>query len=389
MKYNFDKIIDRRNTYSLKYSPASRGKPEYVLPLWVADMDFSSPPCVLEAITEHTKHGIFGYFNTGDDYFNVLREWFSRRHNWKIEQDWLIKTSGVVNAIHIAILAVTKPRDSVIIQQPVYYPFMSAVSSTGRKLVVNQLVEKDGFYEIDFDDFEQKIVKNNVKAFILCNPHNPVGRVFTRKELKRMGNICLRHDVAVVADEIHQDFIYDGHEHLVFAGLTPRLNDITITCTAPTKTFNLAALPISNIFIANEKLREEFLRVYGKFGVSQTGIMEIVACVAAYEHGEDWLSELLSYLTNNMSFLDDFLKSELPEVKLIKPEGTYLAWLDFRALGLSDDELDAIITYKAKLWLNRGTSFGAGGDGFMRLNTACPRSTLHRALERLGRALRG
>jgi len=387
MTYDFDKIIDRHNTYSIKYDPKSRGKPEGVIPLWVADMDFTAPPCVLDALNKQTEHGVFGYFNTGIDYFNTLKSWFSRRHGWEIEQDWLVTTSGIVSTIHLAILALTKPGDSVIVQQPVYYPFMSAVSSTGRELVVNQLIEEDGYYEIDFEDFERKIVDNNVKAFVLCNPHNPVGRVFTKDELTQMGDICVRHGVVVISDEIHQDFIYGGYEHLVFAGLDPRFSDITVTCTAPTKTFNLAALPVANIFISNKNLRKQFQNEYSKFGAPHTGIMEIVACVAAYELGEEWLGELHNYILGNMNFIDDFLKNKMPKIKLNKPEGTYLAWLDFRALGLSDDELDDVITHKAKLWLNRGTSFGAGGEGFMRLNTACPRSVLQKALNQLESAL--
>ncbi|MCL2220957.1 MAG: pyridoxal phosphate-dependent aminotransferase [Oscillospiraceae bacterium] len=386
MTYDFDKIIDRRDTYSMKYNPAARGKPDDVIPLWVADMDFTAPPCVLDAIMKQTQHGIFGYFHTDESYSGTLQNWFLRRHNWHIEHDWLIKLPGVVSAIHLAIMAFTEPDESVIIQQPVYYPFMSAVSSTGRRLVVNQLALKNGRYEIDFNDFEQQIISSNVKVFVLCNPHNPVGRVFTREELMRLGDICLRHNVIVIADEIHQDFIYDGHQHLVFAGLDSRLSDITVTCTAPTKTFNIAALSVANIFISNKSLRKQFSQEYAKFGVPQIGVMEIVSCVAAYEHGEKWLSQLLHYLSENMNSIDEFLKNNLPEIELIKPEGTYLAWLDFRALGLSDKALDDTITHKAKLWLHRGTTFGAGGEGFMRLNTACPRSVLQKALEQLKRA---
>jgi len=383
MTYDFDKVIDRSGTYSMKYDPAARGKPDDVIPLWVADMDFQAPPCVLDAIIKQARHGIFGYFNTGDDYSSTLQNWFSRRHNWFIEPDWLVKVPGVVSAIHLAIMAFTEPGESVIIQQPVYYPFMSAVSSTGRRLVVNQLLLENGRYEIDFNDFEQKVKTDNVKVFVLCNPHNPVGRVFTREELTQLGDICLRHNVIVVSDEIHQDFIYDGYQHLVFAGLDSKLSDITVTCTAPTKTFNLAALSVANIFIPNETLRKRFLQEYAKFSVPQIGVMEIVSCVAAYTEGDEWLTELICYLSENMNFIDDFLKTKLPDIKLIKPEGTYLAWLDFRKLGLSDNALDDIVTHKAKLWLHRGTTFGAGGEGFMRLNAACPRSVLQKALKQL------
>ena len=388
MTYDFNKIIERRNTYSMKYDPASRGKPEDVIPLWVADMDFPSPPPVLDAIKEQANHGIFGYLDTGDDYFKTLQNWFSRRHDWVVEQDWLVKTPGVVSAIHIAILALTELGDSVLIQQPVYYPFMSAVSLTGRQLVVNELVYDDHRYHIDFDDFEKKITKHNVKAFILCNPHNPVGRVFTNQELTQLGDICFRYGVVVIADEIHQDFVYAGHKHLVFAGLKSQFCDITVTCTAPTKTFNLAGLPVANIFISNKRLRERFMREYTKLGVSQIGVMEIAACRAAYEYGDEWLDRLLEYLWGNMVLIEEFLEARLSEIKLIRPEGSYLAWLDFSALGLSDSALDNFITHKARLWLHRGTTFGMGGEGFMRLNAACPRPLLCQTLERLEKAIR-
>ncbi|MCL2035518.1 MAG: pyridoxal phosphate-dependent aminotransferase [Oscillospiraceae bacterium] len=389
MKYDFDEVIDRKNTNSLKYDfAAKRGKPEDILPLWVADMDFRTPPCVADALAEKCRHGIFGYSDIDDTYFSVLQDWFSRRFGWDVKQDWLIKTPGVVTAIHIAVRALTEPGDAVIIQQPVYYPFSSAVTTTGRKLVVNQLVLRDGRYEINFDDFESKVTGNNVKLFILCSPHNPVGRVWTKDELVRLGDICLRHGVTVIADEIHQDFVYPGHRHQVFADLSPELRDITVTCTAPSKTFNLAGLQISNIFIANPNMRRAFIREYAASGLSQLGIMGLVACKAAYSGGEDWLEALESYLNGNLAFLRGFLARELPEIRLIEPEGTYLVWLDCRGLGLSPSKLDDLIVYKAGLWLDDGPMFGAGGEGFQRINIACPRSVLEQALSRLRRVLR-
>jgi len=389
MKYDFDKIIDRRNTDSLKYDfAAQRGKPEDILPLWVADMDFQSPPCVIEALVEKSQHGIFGYSDTDNTYFHILQSWFSRRFGWKIEPDWLVKTPGVVTAIHIAVGALTNPGDAAIIQQPVYYPFSTAVTGTGRKLVVNELVLQNGRYHIDFDDFEAKITENNAKLFILCSPHNPVGRVWTRDELTRLGDICLRHGVTVISDEIHADFVYPGYQHLVFADLKPEFRDITVTCTAPSKTFNLAGLQISNIFIANQKIRRAFVQEYSQSGLSQLGIMGIVACKAAYSGGEDWLEELKAYLSGNLDFLRDFLARKLSKAGLIEPEGTYLIWLDFRRLGLSPKSLDDLIVHKAGLWLDEGLIFGAGGEGFQRVNIACPRSILREALERLESAMR-
>lgn len=387
MKYDFDQIIERRDTYSIKYDMAAYGKAGDVLPLWVADMDFKSPPCVEEALLSQVRHGVFGYSESGAPYFTVLQNWFKRRHNWHIEKEWLIKTLGVVNAIHIALLALTQAQDVVLIQQPVYHPFAFAVQKTGRKLAVNELIYEDGRYRIDYEDFAQKISQQGVKVFILCNPHNPLGRVWTREELTNMGDICLEHGVIVIADEIHEDFIYEGHKHVVFADLSPGYNDITITCTAPSKTFNLASLPLSNIFIANSAMRERFTRAYERLGLGHVGVMGIAACQAVYESGDEWLEQLLVYLAGNMTFMAEFLQAKLPKVKMIKPEGTYLAWLDFRALGLDPDVLDALILDKARLWLNRGEIFGAGGAGFQRLNAACPRSVLRQAMERLADAL--
>ena len=385
--YDFNQIVERRDTFSMKYDRAAYGKAGDVLPLWVADMDFITPPCVKEALLRQSRHGIFGYSESGEPYFSALQNWFERRHNWHIEKEWLIKTPGIVNAIHIALLTMAEPQDGVLIQQPVYHPFAGAVQKTGRKLVVNELIFEDGRYRIDFDDFEQKVSRQGVKIFILCNPHNPVGRVWTREELTKMGDICVEHGVLVIADEIHQDFVYAGHKHLVFAALDHRYEDITITCTAPSKTFNLAGLPLSNIFIANDAVREMFMRAYERLGLGHVGVMGIAACQAAYESGDEWLEQLLGYLAGNMSFMDEFLRERLPAVKLIIPEGTYLAWLDFRSLGLNTDELDALITDKARLWLSRGEIFGTGGAGFQRLNAACPRSLLRQAMNRLESAV--
>jgi len=381
MKYNFDKITDRRDTYSIKYEPAWRGKPEDVLPLWVADMDFAAPPCVQEALVRRAEHGIFGYSEPDEAYFDVIRKWFEKRLNWTPRREWLTITPGVVNALYIAVRALTQPGDGIVIQQPVYYPFESSVIKTGRQLLVNELVYSQGRYSIDFADFEEKI--KQAKMFILCNPHNPVGRVWSREELTRMGEICLRCGVTVIADEIHEDFIYSGHKHLVFASLDPDFDNITVTCTSPSKTFNLAGLICANIFISNKDLRGKFKDEYARCGLSQPGVMGLEACKAAYEGGEDWLEQLLDYLAGNMQLLKSYLLSNIPKIKLIEPEGTYLAWLDCKELGLSAKKLDETLTNRGKLWLSAGSSFGKGGNGFMRINAACPRSVLSNALERL------
>jgi len=381
MKYNFDRLIDRSNSYSIKYEPAWRGRPSDVLPLWVADMDFAAPPCVQEALMQRAEHGIFGYSEPDAEYFDVMQKWFEERFNWNIERDWLAITPGVVNALYIAIRAYTKPGDGVVIQQPVYYPFESSIKKTGRQLLVNELILKDGRYTIDFQDFEEKIKKS--KLFIMCNPHNPVGRVWEKDELIRMGEICLRHGVIVVADEIHEDFIFSGHQHLVFAALNADFARIAITCTSPSKTFNLAGLLHANIFISNETLRGKFKDEYEQIGIGQPGIMGLITCKAAYQSGAEWLDELMEYLAQNMLILKTYLSDHIPKIKFIEPEGTYLAWLDCRELGLSAQELDEAVTHKGKLWLNAGYTFGKGGKGFERINVACPRSVLHRALEQL------
>ncbi|GBU28930.1 aminotransferase [Treponema sp. R8-4-B8] len=381
MKYNFDKIIDRSDSYSIKYEPTWRGKPADVLPLWVADMDFASPPCVQKALIRRAKHGIYGYSEPDAAYFDVTRKWFESRFNWSPQRDWLTITPGVVNALYIAVRSLTAPGDGIVIQQPVYYPFESSIRKTGRQLLVNELVYKDGRYGIDFQDFEEKI--KQAKMFILCNPHNPVGRVWKTDELTRMGEICLRHNVIVIADEIHQDFIFPGHKHIVFAALNQDFANITVTCTSPSKTFNLAGLMSANIFISNNELRNKFKEEYARCGLSQPGVMGLIACKAAYQDGAQWLEQLINYLCGNSAFLKTYLSKHIPKIKLIEPEGTYLAWLDFNALGIPAQKLDEVITQKGKVWLSSGLSFGKGGKGFERINLACPRSVLHNALERL------
>jgi len=388
LQYDFDRIIDRKNTDSLKYDFAKeRGKPEGILPLWVADMDFSAPPCVIDALVQKSQHGIFGYSESKSDYFEVLHDWFSRQFNWNVQPEWLVKTPGVVFAINTAIRALTDEGDAVLIQPPVYYPFSGSIVANRRKLVVNQLVYSHGKYSIDFSDFEEKIVENDVKLFILCSPHNPVGRVWTADELVRMGDICLKHGVIVVSDEIHADFTYPGHRHFVFADLKPEFSDITVTSTAPTKTFNLAGLQISNNFIANGDIRRKFRKAIARSGYSQPNVMGIVACRAAYAGGSEWLVKLKEYLSQNLDFLRSFLREKLPQIKLVEPEGTYLVWLDCSALGLDDKTLEDFIVNEAGLWLDSGTMFGAGGEGFQRINIACPRAVLHKALTRLEQAV--
>jgi cystathionine beta-lyase len=387
MEYDFDRNIPNQNSFSIKHNPAAYGKPAGVLPFWVADMDFPAPPSVTNALTEFSRHGSFGYSDTDKSYFLALENWFAKRFGWNVEESWLVQTHGVVNAIYTAVRAFTEPGQGVIIQQPVYHPFAAAVLRSGRQLVVNQLVYRNNRYSIDFDDFAEKIKKHQVKLFILCNPHNPVGRVWTKDELVQLNDICLEHGVLVVSDEIHQDFIYPGHEHLVFSQLSPDSANNTVTCTAPSKTFNIAGLQVSNIFIPNPALRRKFSREYGRSGLAHLGVMGIVACRAAYLTGEEWLDSLLIYLKGNITLMEEFIASHLPMIAFPPPEGTYLAWLDFRSLSLSPGELEQLLTYKGGLWLSDGTIFGAGGAGFQRFNFACPRSVLLEGLNRLAKTV--
>lgn len=390
MKYDFDEIIDRRNTDCLKYDfAAERGMPEDVLPLWVADMDFRTAQGIIQRAVKDAGLGIYGYTDSKDDYFQTIAAWYRDYFDWKVEKKWLVKTPGVVFAIGIAIQALTKEGDAVMIQQPVYYPFSAVVKDNDRILVNNALVLKDGHYEIDFEDFEKKIIQNHVKLFILCSPHNPVGRVWTTEELHKIGEICLKHNVKVISDEIHGDFVYEGRKHHVFTTVDPAFEEISIICTAPSKTFNLAGLQVSNIFIPNVQTRKAFLRKMSAAGYSQVNMIGLHACQAAYETGREWLEELKVYLKGNLDYVRTYLEEKLPQIKLIEPEGTYLIWLDCRALGLSEDDLEHLIVHEAKLWLDSGAIFGEAGAGFERINIACPRAVLEEAMKRLERAVEG
>lgn len=388
MKYDFDKIYDRRNTNSLKYDfTAERGKPKDILPLWVADMDFTAPEEVISVLKKKAGHGIFGYSEPKDDYFQTLKSWFSSRHGWNTEPRKFVLTCGVVFSICAMLRALTEEGDAVIICQPVYYPFAESVTDNGRKLVVSELKNDNGFYTVDFEDFENKIVRNEVKVFILCNPHNPVGRVWTAEELERLGDICLKHGVFVISDEIHSDFVYGDNKHTVFSTVKRKFGDICAICTAPTKTFNLAGLHIANTYIENDIVRRQFIKELDKQGYSQPNIMGLIACQAAYSFGAEWLDQLKIYLADNIKYAKEYIETELPELAFLPPQGTYLIWFDCRKLNLGDGELEELIVDKAGLWLDDGYIFGAGGSGFERINIACPRATLKVALDRLKSAV--
>ena len=389
MKYDFDQIIPRRHTNSLKYDFAKeRGKPEDILPMWVADMDFQTQPAVREALADRAAHGIFGYSDPDEAYFDALSNWFGTRHGWAVDPYTSVRAPGVVFAICTLIRCLTRPGDAVLIQEPVYYCFKMGINDNGRKVVVNELRFDGHQYSIDFEEFEHAIIYNKVKMFILCSPHNPVGRVWTRGELEQLAEICLRHNVFVVADEIHEDFVYPNHRHTVFASLSEDVADNCAVCTAPSKTFNLAALHNANIFIANAQVRKIFQRELDAEGFSQSNIMGLVACQAAYQYGAEWLDQLIDYLHGNIALMRETFNSQMPQVRLVEPEGTYLPWVDFSRLGLEVMALEKFIVERAKLWLDGGTVFGKSGAGFQRFNIAAPRAILKQALDQLEAAVR-
>ncbi len=385
---DFDRVINRYDTNCLKYDFAvQRGKPEGVLPLWVADMDFMTSSYVQEAIIKQAEHGIFGYSEVRERYFEVLKGWMKRHHDWEIKSEWLVKTPGIVFALAMAVKAFTNEGDAVLLQLPVYYPFSEVIEDNRRKLVSNTLKQDENEkYYIDFEDFEDKIVKEKIKLFFLCNPHNPVGRVFTKEELTRIGDICVKHHVIVVSDEIHADFVFKG-KHIVFADIKEEYKEISITCTSPSKTFNLAGFQISNIFIPNPEIRKKFEKEVAAAGYSQLGIMGLVACEAAYRDGEEWYNAMFEYVKANIEYTKEFFETRLPKIKMTDLEGTYLVWLDFRELGLTNEQLEKLIIKKAGLWLDSGAIFGESGLGFQRINVACPRSILKEALERIENAV--
>jgi len=385
----FDEVINRSNTHSLKYDfTKQRNMPDDILPMWVADMDFRAPKEVNEALKSVCEHGIYGYSDSNDDYVKVLKAWFMNRFSWEISRTWLVKTPGIVYAVATAIRGLTEENDGILIQEPVYYPFRESIEVNHRRVVVNELRYDNGQYSIDFEDFEQKIVEQDVKLFILCSPHNPVGRVWSKEELLQLGNICLKHKVLIIADEIHADFTFAPSQHTVFTTLHKAFEEISIVCTSPTKTFNLAGLQISNIFIMNESIRHRFRTEMQRSGYSQLNLMGIVACQAAYEFGAVWMDELKEYLHENLTFLKEFFQANLPSIKVVEPQGTYLVWLDFSGLNLSDREIKDILVNQAKVWLDHGTMFGESGYGFQRINIACPRETLEKGLKQIADAFK-
>ncbi len=379
MRYNFDEIIPRRHTNSYKWDSAPE---DDVLPLWVADMDFRTAPAVTEALIRRVKHGIFGYTQVPAEYYETICAWFKRKHGWTIEKEWVIYTSGVVPAVSAIIKALTVPGDKVLIQTPVYNCFFSSIRNNGCEVESNPLVYENHTYHIDFGDLERKASDERVKMMLLCNPHNPAGRVWTKDELAQIGTICLRHGVTVVSDEIHCELTYPGHDYTPFASLPENLTRHAVVCISPSKAFNIAGLQIANIVAPDEEMRGRIGKAINVNEVCDVNPFGVIATIAAYREGEDWLDQLLDYLQGNYRFMKTFCEENLPDFPVCDLEGTYLTWMDCRALAMPSAEIELRLIQETRLWLNAGSIYGQEGEGFMRWNIACPRAILAESLRR-------
>ena len=378
MKYDFDKTIDRRATNSYKWDSA----PEGALPMWVADMDFRTAPAIIDALQKRVAHGIFGYTRVPDAYYDAVTSWFSRRHGWDIDREWIIYTSGVVPAVSAVIKALTVPGDKVIVQTPVYNCFFSSIRNNGCEIVSNPLRRTADTYEMDFDALERCAADPRTKVMLLCNPHNPAGRVWTPDELTRLGNICLRNGVTVVADEIHCELVYQGFKYTPFASLSDAFLHRSVTCVSPSKAFNIAGLQIANIVAFDNDLRSRIDKAININEVCDVNPFGVAATIAAYNEGEEWLNQLVGYLHGNYEAMAEFCRRELAEFPITRLEGTYLVWMDCSSLGMPSDALEHALLDDARLWLNAGTMYGAEGEGYMRWNIACPRSVMLDGLNR-------
>lgn len=388
MKYDFDTVLNRQGTGSVKWDFADQFfKIKGILPMWVADMDFKSPAPVIEALKKVADHGIFGYTGVPDSYYEAVIGWMKRRHQWDIQKDWMVLTTGVVPAIRLLVKAFTRPGDQVVVQTPVYYPFFDAIKDNGCEILDNPLYLQGEQYVMDFADLESKI-SSRTKMILLCSPHNPISRVWTKDELQRLGDLCLRHDILVVSDEIHGDIVYPGFKHIPFSTVSPDFASRAIVCTAASKTFNLPGLKTSNIIIADPELKRRFTTTMRQCTASSPNLFGTVATEAAYRDGEPWLEQLLAYLQGNIEFIRGFLNEKLPSVKLIQPQGTYLLWVDFRHCGIGPDKLGTCIREDARVGTEAGTLFGCTEAGFERMNIACPRSVLVEAMNQIEKAIK-
>lgn len=389
MKYDFDRVIDRSNNFSAKWSEMG-GKygSDELIPMWVADMDFEAAPEIVEVMQSRLQQGIYGYTTRPASYNTSIVNWMTKRHDWNIQSDWLMYSPGVIPSISMIIKEMTEPGDKIIIQQPVYSPFASVVTGNNRDLLVNELVKTEsGKYEMDLEDFEQKISDEKVKLFLLCSPHNPVGRVWTKEELTKVGELCIKHNVKVISDEIHADLVFKPHTHVPFGSISELFAQNSITCIAPTKTFNIAGLQVSSMIMPNEEDYKVMEDAFGLIDIKRNNCFSLVASEVAYSEGEKWLDNALEYIEGNMDYVIDFVNKNMPKVKVFKPEGTYLLFLDFSEMGIEDEILKNILVKEAQVALNDGESFGMGGNGHQRMNVACPRATVIKAMHRIEEAL--
>ncbi|KAF2955111.1 MULTISPECIES: MalY/PatB family protein [Marinitoga] len=384
------KYVDRRGTYSVKWDWYEWNKNLFldkdVLPMWVADMDFEAPEKVIKVLKERIEHGAYGYTFRPRKLKENIVSWLEYKHNWKVDKNWILSTHGVIPALNFSIQLYTNPGDKILIQTPVYPPFMSSVKNNNRELVINELVLKDNRYEIDFDDFEEKLKES--KMFILCSPHNPIGRVWSKEELERIGKLCLKHDVLIISDEIHADLTFENVNHTPIASISDDIAQNTITLMAPSKTFNIAGLHYSYTIIKNTELRKIFKKWIIQSGLYGHNLTSIIAANAAYKYGKNWLNKTMEYIEENYYYVKEYFEKNIPEVKVIKSEGTFLVWLDFRQLNLSQNELRELLEKKAKVGLNSGDTFGPGGKGFMRMNIATSRENIEETCKRIKNALR-
>lgn len=396
MKYNFDEEVDRRHTNSIKWEFMEReGAPGQwdhtdrsfgegrVLPMWVADMDFRCPEPVVQALVKRAQNGVFGYSAPTVEFHQSVVKWMARRQGWEIQPGWICVTPGVVLALNMLLRTFVAAGEGVIIQPPVYHPFSNVIEKVGAEVINNPLIYEGGRYKMDLADLERKASDPRVKMIILCSPHNPVGRVWTRDELVRVGEICLKNDVLVISDEIHGDLVYSGHQFTPFAGIRQDFAQHSVICTAPSKTFNLAGLQTSCVIVPNDELRGQFARTLDRHGLHLINTFGLAALEAAYKHGEEWLEQVLAYLEANLDYLERYVREHIPQISVIPPEGTYLVWLDCRRLGLDDQALKKLLLVDARVYLDDGVIFGQGGSGFQRINIACPRSILTEALDRI------
>ncbi len=383
MKYNFDEVIDRSNTNCVKWDRMDKD----ILPMWVADMDFATAQPIIDAIQKKAAAGVFGYTYKPEAYYEAVLYWWNKHYSFKLSKEWVVYFPGIVPALSMLFRTLLKSGDKVIIQSPVYHPFYHVINNNGFQVVENPLIFNGESYDIDFDDLEKKASDPNVKIMLLCSPHNPVGRVWTREELTRIGNICIKNNLLVIADEIHCDLVYDGYTHVPFASINESFLMNSITCTAPSKTFNIAGLQISNLIVPDGELRKKITDEMAVMHIEEPNVFGVEALIAAYTEGDEWLKQLLEYLQYNIEYVCSFIDKGIPSLKVIRPQGTYLVWIDCRALNMNSSQLNTFLLQNAKVQINQGKMFGDNGDGFIRLNVACPKTLLIEGLNRIKKAV--